>query len=285
VVPAGTFDDLPLPLLVNTVDVERGTQLVWGLPGLRHVQVADAVYASCALPGFFPPGFVDGRVCIDGGTVDNLPVQIAAIGAEAIIAVDVGNSDLTRDTDIHTRGFAAIYVRAASVMMHALQQMPLTDWSGPPMLLLRPRVSHHGWFAFEGAGEMIDAGYAAASAALDQLGDELTRAGGVYPRRQVQLSVDRGRCIGCTTCVALAPRLMALDAGGKAYPTISRVEWSPADGDFVSHCPTAAISARLVEPDAGARQSESPIGAPDTPEPRPFRPGDGDQPTLDAADD
>src|ERR671933_803789 len=31
IAPAGTFRDLPMPLLVNTVDIERGTQVVWGL--------------------------------------------------------------------------------------------------------------------------------------------------------------------------------------------------------------------------------------------------------------
>jgi NTE family protein len=272
VVAAGTFEDLPQPLLVNTVDVERGTQVVWGLPGLRDVPVVDAVYASCALPGFFPPGFVDDRVCIDGGTVDNLPVQIAAQGVDAVIAVDVGNSDLSRDTDIHARGFAAIYVRAASIMMHALQQMPLTEWAGPPMLLIRPRVSQHGWFSFERASEMIDAGYAAAMTAFEQMGDALQRAGGVYPRRMVELSVDRGRCIGCTTCVALAPRLMAMDPSGKAYPTSSPVEWSPADGDFVQHCPTSAIEVRSVgEGRSGDGSTE-----------RDRR--QGSEPTADAAD-
>ena len=284
VIPEGTFDDLPLPLLVNTVDVERGTQLVWGLPGLRDVSVVDAVYASCALPGFFPPGIVDGRICIDGGTVDNMPVQVAALGADAVIAVDVGNSDLTPDTDIHTRGFASIYMRAASAMMHALQQVPLERWAGPPMLLIRPRVSHHGWFTFENAGQMIDAGYAAAVAALDQLGDELTRAGGVYPRRQVELSVDRERCIGCTTCVALAPRLMAMDATGKAYPTISRVEWSPADGDFVLHCPTGAIEARVVAASPGDAAQEQRLDSSGGSPPR-WRLDDDGEPTINAADD
>jgi len=50
-IPGVTFEQLPVPLLVNTVDVERGIQVVWGLPGLRDVRVDDAVYASCALPG------------------------------------------------------------------------------------------------------------------------------------------------------------------------------------------------------------------------------------------
>ncbi|MCX5762879.1 MAG: patatin-like phospholipase family protein [Gemmatimonadetes bacterium] len=49
--PEGTFRDLAVPLLVNTVDLERGSQVVWGLPGLTDVRVTDAVYASCALPG------------------------------------------------------------------------------------------------------------------------------------------------------------------------------------------------------------------------------------------
>jgi NTE family protein len=106
-VPQTTFDELPTPLLVNTVDVERGTQVVWGLPGLTNVRVDDAVYASCALPGFFPPGHVDGRQCIDGGTIDNLPVAIAAQHADAVIAVDVGSSDLSHNTDASAQGFAA----------------------------------------------------------------------------------------------------------------------------------------------------------------------------------
>ena len=115
--PRGTFEELGAPLLVNTVDIERGTQVVWGLPGLRHVSIADAVYASCALPGFFPPGRVNGRTCVDGGTIDNMPVAIAAVDMDAVIAVNVGNSDLSSSTDVTTQGFAAIYMRAASVMM------------------------------------------------------------------------------------------------------------------------------------------------------------------------
>ena len=247
VAPDCTFADLDVPLLVNTVDVERGTQLVWGLPGLQHVPIVDAVYASCALPGFFPPGFVDGRICIDGGTIDNLPVAAAAVGMEAIIAVDVGSSDLTPATDITAQGFASIYMRAASTMMHALQRTPLEDWAGPPMLLIRPRVAHYGWFNFAHADEMIDAGYAAASAALDQAGACLFARGGVYPRRPVELMVDRSKCIGCSTCVSLAPRLMAMDAAGKAYVLASPLSWSPADGDFVHHCPTGAISTRALD--------------------------------------
>jgi NTE family protein len=247
IAPAGTFRDLRVPLLVNTVDIQRGTQVVWGLPGLQDVSVVDAVYASCALPGAFPPGYVDGRTCVDGGTIDNLPAAIASVGMRAVIAVDVGNSDLTPDTDVISQGFASIYLRAATVMMHTLQQQPLAEWAGPPMLLIRPRVTHYGWFGFGHAEEIMETGYQAAMSALDQVGDSLWSRSGVYPRRMLELAVDDRRCVGCRTCVALAPRLMRMDARGKAYVIQSPLEWSPADGDFVHHCPTRAITVRWLD--------------------------------------
>src|SRR4051812_9558708 len=137
VVPRGTFAELRAPLFVNTVDLERATQVVFGTPGLEDVNIQDAVYASCALPGFFPPGRVDSRVCVDGGVVDNLPVKIASQWADLIIAVDVGSFEMLPLKDVHSGGFASIYMRSASTMMHALQQYPLENWNGPPMILIR----------------------------------------------------------------------------------------------------------------------------------------------------
>jgi NTE family protein len=243
-VPAGTFAELGAPVLVNTVDVQRGTQVVWGLPGLRDVSIKDAVYASCALPGFFPPGVVGDRLCIDGGTSDNLPVSAVAGRADAIIAVDVGSTDLATTGDVATQGFGAIYMRAATIMMHSLQQQPLARWHGPPMLLVRPRIADAGWLSFGNTPAVIAEGYRAARKALDHLDTVLAARGGVFPRRRVVLSVDRATCTGCGVCVALAPRVMALDKEGHAYPLSRTVEWSPADGDFVLHCPTGALTAQ-----------------------------------------
>ncbi|HVE78510.1 MAG TPA: patatin-like phospholipase family protein [Gemmatimonadaceae bacterium] len=235
------FDELETRLLVNTVDLRRGTTVVWGLPGLRDVSIRDAVYASCALPGYFPPGQVDGRLCVDGGVVDNLPVAIAALGCDAVIAVDVGNSDLTHGGDVEDQGFAAIYMRAATVMMHALQLQPLAQWSGPPMILIRPRVTHLGWFSFGHTAEIIEEGYRSAVIALEHLDECLAAPGGIFPRRNVRISVNRDLCTGCGICAALAPQLMGLDSQRKAFARAAVVPWSPADGDFVSHCPTRAI--------------------------------------------
>ena len=244
------FDELKRTLLVNTVDITRGTQVVWGLPGLRHVSVADAVYASCALPGFYPPGNVDGRLCVDGGVIDNLPVTIASLGMDAVIAVDTGSSDMEPENDIATAGFGSIYMRAANTMMHALQLAPFGAWTRPPMILIRPKVSHFGWFSFSNADELVEAGYTAAIEACKHYEECIAWGIGVFPRRAIQINVDREKCIGCTLCTALAPDVMAMDAQQKAYPLTPVVEWSPADGDFVHHCPTLAITATRIDAQA-----------------------------------
>jgi NTE family protein len=245
------FDQLKRNLLVNTVDISRGSQVVWGLPGLRDVSVADAVYASCALPGFYPPGPVSGRLCVDGGVLDNLPVSVAGRGMDAVIAVDTGSSDLEPENDIATAGFASIYVRAATTMMHALQLAPFATWTRPPMILIRPKVTHIGWFSFSHTEELLEAGYTAAMEACKHYEECITWGIGVFPRRPMQITVNRDKCIGCTLCAALAPDVMAMDAHQKAYPLTPIVEWSPADGDFVHHCPTLAIEATRLDMSTG----------------------------------
>jgi NTE family protein len=245
-IPDVTFAALPKRLLVNTVDLDRGARVVWGLPGLEDVSVREAVYASCALPGFFPPGRVADRTCIDGGVVDNLPVSIASNFADLVIAVDVGSSDQSR-RDAASAGFAGIYMRAATMMMHALQQFPLGHWHGPPMVLIRPRVDDAAWLSFTDTAANIAEGYRSATRALDRFESYWDHPNCVYPRRRVQIDVNRDLCTGCGTCVSLAPAVMAMDGMGKAYARTHIVDWSPAEGGFVHECPTAAISAVNID--------------------------------------
>jgi NTE family protein len=250
VVPDVKFDDLRVPLLVNTVDLKNGAVLVWGLPGLKHASVREAVYASCSLPGFFPPGIVNNYVCVDGGVIDNLPVAVAARSTpervNGVIAIDVGSVEVDDGTDVNSQGFSGIYMRAATTMMHALQLQPLVAWRRPPMILIRPKVTRFGWFGFGHQAEMIAAGYEAAKEALVSFDECLSARSGIFPRRVLRLSVDRTKCIGCGICTALAPEIMEMDSERKAFVRTPIVDWSPADGDFVYHCPTAAIRTERV---------------------------------------
>jgi NTE family protein len=208
---------------------------------------------------------VDGRVCVDGGTIDNLPIAAAAVAADRpppdlIVAVHVGSAEFGHEANIHRKGFAAVFMRSASVMMHALQAAALARWQGPPVLLVRPRVGHVDWFSFGRAREMIDAGYEAAVRAFEEWDAALAGTGGIYPRRAVRVEVDRSRCTGCGLCVALAPETMALDVRGKAYARQRALAWSPADGGFVGQCPTQAL--RAVPLAVPAVAVATPAGAP-----------------------
>jgi NTE family protein len=266
VVQQPDFQKLKKRVLVNTVDIQRGAQVVWGLHGLRDVSVIDAVYASCALPGFYPPGYVGGRLCVDGGVIDNLPASIAGRGMDLVIAVDTGSSDLEPENEIASAGFTSIYMRAATTMMHALQLVPFEKWTKPPMILIRPKVTHIGWFSFSDTDQVLKAGYDAAIEALQHFEECCEEGSGVFPRQPTEIVVDPEKCIGCELCVALAPDLMAMDGRRKAYPMTPIVNWSPADGDFVHHCPTYAIEATRLEKGErkGGRTTVDPTSEPTT---------------------
>ncbi len=241
-----TFQDLQNPLIVNTVDLNSGMQVFWGLEGLDEVLVKDAVFASCALPGYLPPREIRGRFYMDGATVDNLPVGTARIlGSDVIIAVDVSASNAFR-ADTQDEGFASVFARAAEIAMQTILELRFREWTTPPIYYIHPRVEHISAFDFEHLREVVEEGYRATVAALDRP-EEWPASGdaGVYPRRPVTVRVQRERCIGCGACLVQAPPgMFVLDAQGKAVVTRPDQEWSPIDGEFIRHCPTYAISAR-----------------------------------------
>jgi len=241
-----TFQQLDHPLVVNTVDVNSGMQVFWGLEGLDEIPVREAVFASCARPGFLPPREIRGRFYVDGATNDNLPVGTALVlGADVVLAVDVSASNAFR-ADVQDEGFASVFARATEIAMQSLLEWRLRAWTTPPIYYVHPRVEHISPFSFDHLRELVEEGYRATAAALDHP-DEWPRPGdaGVYPKRGVIVRVQRERCIGCGACLLQAPPgMFVLDAQGKAVVTRPEHEWSPVDGEFIRHCPTYAISAR-----------------------------------------
>ena len=251
-----TFQQLDPGLVVNTVDINSGMQVFWGLPGLDDVPVKEAVFASCALPGYLPPRELNGRWCADGATVDNLPVGVARQqGTELVLAVDVSASSALRE-GIQDEGFARVFARATEIAMYTVLEQRLRNWTTPPLFYIHPRVEHIGLFNFDRLREVVDEGYRATAAALDRP-DEWPAPGdsGVYPRRRVVVRVQRERCIGCGACLVHAPPgMFVLDPQDKAVVTAPEQEWSPLDGGFIRHCPTYAISARPEVTAADARR-------------------------------
>ena len=80
-----TFAELRVPFAAVATDLEMGEPVV-----LREDRLAAAVRASCSVPGIAPPVRRDGRVLVDGGVSDNLPVAaVRSMGADYVIAVDI----------------------------------------------------------------------------------------------------------------------------------------------------------------------------------------------------
>ncbi len=79
------FSDLRLPFAAVCTDLLRAEKAV-----LSSGAVSLAVRASCSMPGIFPPVEWEDRLLVDGGTVENVPVQTARdMGADYVIGVDL----------------------------------------------------------------------------------------------------------------------------------------------------------------------------------------------------
>ncbi len=80
---AATFADAKIPLYIIATDLMSGDQVV-----LNEGYLLDAIRASIAIPFIFKPWPIDGRLMVDGGVADPMPVDVAIKeGAEIIIAL------------------------------------------------------------------------------------------------------------------------------------------------------------------------------------------------------
>lgn len=139
----------------------------------RRGRFVDAIGLSVRLPGVAPPAWVDGRLHIDGGVLDNLPIGVmAADGQGPVVAVDV------------MRPFQPIPgVRADENLPTAVdtiaRAMVLASWqraeSGRRLAhtLITPELDTIGMFDYRRMNEIVDAGRRAAEQALPGLGPVL----------------------------------------------------------------------------------------------------------------
>ncbi len=89
----GDFDRLPIPYRAIATDIETGAQVI-----LDGGDLVTAMRASLSAPGLFAPVERDGRLLVDGGLVNNLPVDVArTLGVDRLIVVDVGSRPLPRE--------------------------------------------------------------------------------------------------------------------------------------------------------------------------------------------
>lgn len=141
------FSKLPIPFKAVAADIETGDAII-----LDHGDLPQAVQASASIPGVFSPIEIDGKLLVDGGIADNVPVDVVrAMGADIVIAVDVGSPLLKRE---QLGSLLAVTGQVLTILTRQNVQRQLRTAD----IVLSPPVSDFGTMAFEDARKIIDAG-------------------------------------------------------------------------------------------------------------------------------
>jgi NTE family protein len=155
------FDRLPIPFRAIATDLETG-QLVLMSSG----DLVTALRASMSAPGVFSPAPRDGRLLVDGGLSENLPVDTArAMGVDRLIVVDVSfplysRDELASPLEVTNQAFA-ILIRNRTLEQRAKL--------GPNDIIIDPPLGRFPSADFSRVPEALRAGRTAAEAARDQL--------------------------------------------------------------------------------------------------------------------
>ncbi len=167
VVPAGGWESLRTRFQANAVELGSGRTEWFGIGARTDVPLADAVYASSALPLFYPPCPLPGGLYVDGATRDALPIERAAeLGATGIVAIDVAAAEKADAAEIVDLGMLAIHERIFSIMSGRRRRSTVEGWTGPPLLYVRPRLDDFGTLEFKRLDEVIGEGARATEAAI-----------------------------------------------------------------------------------------------------------------------
>ena len=155
-VEIGDFDKLPIPFRAVAADIETGEAVV-----LSKGSLSRAMRASMSVPGALAPVEIDGRLLVDGGIANNLPIDEARrLCGEVIIAINISTPPLKREeiTSALTVGGQLINFLGKVNVERQLASLGQRD------VLITPELGDISAGSFERAGDAIRVGEAAARA-------------------------------------------------------------------------------------------------------------------------
>ncbi len=166
-VPARRFDELVIPFTCTTTDMDTGEQVVFGSLG-EDAPLIDVLYASSALPVYYPTTVIGHRRLGDGGIRGVLPLDVAAnIECDVVVAIDVGPGFEERH-EPPPRGIPALlraHGDATGILMAAATETALARWHNrsdlPRLIYVRPQVERAVTFEIDRLLDYIERGYQA----------------------------------------------------------------------------------------------------------------------------
>jgi NTE family protein len=152
------IEQLALPVSIIATDIGTGARVVF-----RDGSLTLAMRASMSVPGLMAPLEYDGRKLVDGGLVDNLPIQEVRdlCGAEIVIAVNVG-SPLLQASEIS--GLLSVSTQMVSILTEQNVTQSLSKL-GADDIYIKPDLTGLTAGQFERSAEAADRGRTAAQAA------------------------------------------------------------------------------------------------------------------------
>jgi len=172
------FNQLPTPFLCMATDIEIGEQVI-----LDKGVLAQALFASSALPSVFSPVILDERFLIDGGVTNNYPIEeVRKLGADIIIGVDVQNS--LRDREKLKDATKILFQITNLQMLEKMKQNAKnTD------IYIKPDIKEYGAVSFEKAKEIILRGEEAAFSVYEKI-DQLGNKSDPYYKPKLKIESD-----------------------------------------------------------------------------------------------
>lgn len=172
------FNQLPIPFLCMATDIEFGQQVI-----LDKGVLAQAFFASSALPSVFSPVILDGKFLIDGGVTNNYPIEeIRKLGADIIIGADVQSG--LRDRN-QLQDATKILFQITNLQM--IEKMKLNAKNTD--IYIKPDIKEYGAVSFEKAKEIILRGEEAAFSVYEKI-DQLADKSNPYYKPQLKIESD-----------------------------------------------------------------------------------------------
>lgn len=172
------FNQLPISFLCIATDIELGKQVV-----LDKGVLAQALFASSALPSVFSPVVLDGKLLVDGGVTNNYPIEeIRKLGADIIIGVDVQSG--LRDRS-QLKDATKILFQITNLQM--IEKMKMN--SQKTDIYIKPDIKDFGVVSFEKAKEIILRGEEAAFSVYEEI-DKLADKSNPYKKPKLKIESD-----------------------------------------------------------------------------------------------
>jgi NTE family protein len=155
------FDKLPIPYRAVATNMVTGKEVIFASGRLYQ-----AMRASMSVPGMFAPVEIDGRILGDGGLVNNLPVDLVrAMGADIVIAVNIGTPLMSRDQLQSVVGYASQMLNILTEQNVRAQLAMLK----PTDILISPDLGNLNFIDFAAGPKFVELGEEAAQAVRTQL--------------------------------------------------------------------------------------------------------------------